>query len=167
MRTKSLGKIFFIWAVLFGLATFGFNKVLDYQRNPNRNPETRQTDKRTAEVRLLQNRMGHYVANGTINGQEVTFLLDTGATTISIPARVARRLGLKKGYPQRVNTANGSVTVFTTQLQIVTLGTIQLHDLRGDINPHMGGEEILLGMSFMKHLEIIQRNRQLLLRQQI
>lgn len=156
--------IYVAWILFLGLLTMGFNKLLENQNNPNQDVEVSYNDDRIAEVRLVQNRQGHYVANGKINGRTVTFLLDTGATQISIPENVANRLQLKKGYPSQAVTANGTIKVYSTELKSVSLGAITLHNLRGHINPHMEGDEILLGMSFMKHLEIIQRDRQLLLR---
>ncbi len=158
------GMIYMAWILFLGMLTMGFNKLLDKQNNPNQDVAVQYNDDKIAEVKLLQNRRGHYVANGKINGQTVTFLLDTGATQISIPESVAERLQLEKGYPGQAVTANGTVTVYSTELETVTLGAITLHDLRGHINPHMDGEEILLGMNFMRHLEIIQRNRELRLR---
>lgn len=164
--SKKIGQsmIYMAWILFIGIVAFGFNKLLDKQNNPNQNVAVNYNDDRIAEVKLLQNRRGHYVANGKINGQTVTFLLDTGATQISIPEKVAQRLRLKKGYPMQVNTANGSIKVFSTQLNSVSLGAITLNNLRGHINPFMEGDEILLGMNFMRHLEIIQRDKQLLLR---
>ena len=158
------GMIYMAWILFLGMLTMGFNKLLENQNNPNQNVEISYNADKIAEVKLLQNRYGHYVANGKINDKNVTFLLDTGATQISIPESVAKRLQLEKGYPGEVVTANGTVTVYSTELNTVTLGAITLHHLRGHINPYMEGEEILLGMNFMKHLEIIQRNRELLLR---
>ncbi|MCK5899141.1 MAG: TIGR02281 family clan AA aspartic protease, partial [Methylococcales bacterium] len=131
---------------------------------PNQSVEVKYDHDRIPEVMLKQNRRGHYVANGTINNQKVTFLLDTGATGISIPQGVAQRLQLKSGYPTQVNTANGTITVYSTELKTVSLGAIRLTNLRGHINPHMEGDEILLGMTFMRHLELIQRDQTLLLR---
>ena len=50
-----------------------------------------------AQVTLQQNRQGHYVTNGAINGTQVTFLLDTGATQVSIPGHIAETLSLQAG----------------------------------------------------------------------
>lgn len=120
-----------------------------------------------AEVILQRNRMGHYVANGEINNQPVRFLLDTGATSISLPAEVAQRLGLKGTRKHQVETANGTITVSATRLHQVSLGGITLHNVRAHINPHMDGEDVLLGMTFLKHLEMIQRGNTLTLRAEV
>ncbi|MDT8311763.1 MAG: retropepsin-like aspartic protease, partial [Methylophaga sp.] len=97
-------------------------------------------------------------------GHEVTFLLDTGATNISVPAGIAEAAGLKRGRPAMVGTANGVITVYQTQLDTVQLGSITLQAISANINPHMTDEIVLLGMSFMQHLEMIQREGTLTLR---
>jgi aspartyl protease family protein len=152
------------WIIFLGLLTLAFKKYLDRQNNPNQNPATHYNSDQIAEVTLLQNRQGHYLANGKINDITVTFLLDTGATHISIPEHIAQRLKLAKGFPSQTRTANGTITVYDTRLNSVSIGTIELNNIRASINPYMQGDEILLGMSFMKHLELIQRDRQLILR---
>jgi len=157
------GMIYIAWLLLLAMLTFGFNNYLDQQNNPNQNIAT-EWNHNTAEVRLKQNRYGHYVANGQINNIPVTFLLDTGATLISIPEQVAKKLHLKKGYPRQSRTANGTITVFDTRLDSASIGAIELKNIRASINPHMNGNEILLGMSFMKHLEIIQKGKELVLK---
>lgn len=157
--------IFGAWILGLALLVLLFQKYLDNEQNPNRQVETRLTDQGVREIVLKRNRYGHYVASGEINGHTVTFLLDTGASTISIPARVARRLGLREGLPYQVSTANGTATVYSTRLQTLSLGNIVVHDLRAHINPHMDEEEILLGMSVLKNLEMTQRGDTLTLRQ--
>ncbi|MDQ7091624.1 MAG: TIGR02281 family clan AA aspartic protease [Methylococcales bacterium] len=158
------GMIYLAWFLLLALLTLAANTLLEKQNNPNQNLASDALNNRMAEVILEQNRQGHYVATGRINTNKVTFLLDTGATQISIPEKIADQLHLKKGYPLQVMTANGSITVYSTDLKQVSLGSITLNNLKAHINPYMNGDEILLGMNFMRHLEIIQRNQQLSLR---
>ena len=151
------------WFFFLGLLTFFFNNYLSKQNNPNQNIDIAY-DNNIAEVRLHQNRYGHYVATGKINHKPVTFLLDTGATLISIPSSIAEKLQLKKGYPSQSRTANGTITVYGTNLDSVSIGAIELQNIRATINPYMEGEEILLGMSFMKHLEMAQKGNMMVLR---
>ena len=94
--TNKMAKIFvwIAWIIALALLMFVFQDVLDGQYNPNSRPVMRLTDTGQAEVILDQNRQGHYVARGTINEIPVTFLLDTGATQVSIPAHIAEQLGL-------------------------------------------------------------------------
>ena len=155
--------IYIAWLLFLALLTFGFNNYLEQQNNPNQFVITNFVDN-IAEVRLKQNRQGHYIANGQINHFPVTFMLDTGATLISIPETIADRLKLKKGFPIQSRTANGNITVYSTRLDSVSIGAIALHNIRATINPYMHGKEILLGMSFMKHLEMTQKGKQLTLK---
>lgn len=153
------------WLILLGLLTLYFGGMLDRQRNPNQQVVGQVLADGVREVVLHQNRSGHYVANGRINRQPVSFLLDTGATTVSVPAGLARRLGLPSGSPTAVQTANGVVTAYATRLQRVELGEIALTEVRAHINPGMEGDYVLLGMSFLKKLELTQRDGTLTLRQ--
>ncbi|MCK4494183.1 MAG: retroviral-like aspartic protease family protein, partial [Methylococcales bacterium] len=148
--------IYMAWMLLLVVLTIAANSWLETQQNPNQNLEIQYDHDRIPEVTLKQNRYGHYVATGKINDQKVNFLLDTGATSISIPQAVADNLQLTSGYPTKVNTANGTITVYSTVLKKVSLGAITLTNLRGHINPYMEGDEILLGMTFIRHLELIQ-----------
>ncbi len=153
------------WIVGLGLLTLVFGNVLDGQFNPNRQVATQIGNDGVREVVLQRNRYGHYVANGEINGHTVEFLLDTGASDVSIPQSVAAQLGLKRGQPLVYNTANGSITAYMTLIRDLCLGDIELQDIPASINPYKGDDTILLGMSFLKHLEFTQRGDTLIIRQ--
>ncbi len=159
------GMIYAAWVIALLMLTWLFNNYLERQHNPNQTVSSQLHNNGAREVTLKQNRQGHYIANGFINHQQVTFLLDTGATVISIPAHLAKTLLLPLGTKQRVRTANGDTIVYSTQLDSVRLGSIELHNLKASIAPKMAGKEVLLGMNFMKQIEMIQRNKQLTLRQ--
>jgi len=164
---RSIGKGMLIVSFSLGLMalTIFFNGVLQSQSNPNSEPEFSETDNGIKEVVLQRNRQGHYVANGTINGVPVTFLLDTGATDVAIPAAIARKAGLNQGYISQAATANGIIQVYSTILDELQLGNIRLHDIKASITPSMEGETILLGMSALKQIEFMQRGSNLTLRQ--
>lgn len=146
-----------VWVVLIGLMTWFAHQWYERSANPNQNLSSNLIDGQTA-IELKANRNGHYVATGLINGKEVVFLLDTGATSVSVPAAVASRIGLRGEYPQQVRTANGTITVQTTLLESVTLGGLNLQRVQGHINPGMQGEEVLLGMSFLRYFDLKTSN---------
>lgn len=148
------------WLILMGILYVYFEDQIQKKYDPN---HALGTDN-SGEVILKRNRQGHYVAPGLINGKPVIFLLDTGATTISVPQKVADSIGLVGRYKQQVRTANGMIEVSQTRLTTVTLGGITLNDIQGHINPHMESNTVLLGMSFMRNLEIIQKGDTLTLR---
>jgi len=152
------------WIVVLGILTVYFSRYLDQQNNPNKALSTSQTND-YKQVQLQRNRYGHYLANGMINSTEVVFLLDTGATDITIPEKIAQKLRLKAGIKIPVQTANGQTVVYATTLDSVSIGEIELHGVDANINPYMQGEEVLLGMSFLRHLDFAQQGEQLLIRQ--
>ncbi|MEM1112364.1 MAG: TIGR02281 family clan AA aspartic protease [Pseudomonadota bacterium] len=152
------------WVVFLVLGMFLFGDLLEKQFNPNHSPETR-SDDGVREVTLQRNRQGHYVTTGRINGEKVTFLLDTGATGVAIPAPVAQKLGLQRGRAYRTQTANGLSTSYATVLSEVSIGDIRLDNVEAGIAAGLNMEAILLGMSFLKHIEFSQRGDTLVLRQ--
>ena len=158
------GMYFAFWMVVLGLLTLLFNNWYERQQNPNQQLETRTTEG-YSEVALERNRYGHYLASGRINGHDVVFLLDTGASDVSVPQHIADRLGLKPGRRIPYQTANGTAYGYATQLDRVALGGIELRDVRGHINPNTDSDEVLLGMSFLRTLEFTQRGGTLTLRQ--
>ena len=150
------------WVLVLGLLTIAFTDVLDYQDNPNRELTLVAPP---SEVTLRRNRYGQYLAKGAINQRRVTFLVDTGATLVSVPLRLAQRLDLRRGASVPIETANGKTQAFLTRLDSVSLGKIKLHNIRALINPGQQGKEVLLGMSFLKQLEFTQKGRELTVRQ--
>ena len=168
-ETRRMGKhmLLLAWGVALAFLAYFFSGILDRQHNPNQAVESSINPAGMLEVQLLRNRMGHYVATGQINAEPVVFLVDTGATVVSVPARVAKRLGLEAGHPSYANTANGVIQTYTTRLETVGIGNIVLHDVSAHINPHMDSDEILLGMSFLKRLELVQQGNTLTLRQRL
>lgn len=166
MATQRLGKwmLYVAWAIFLGLLTFAFQQWLARERNPNRAPTTVR-DRESMSVSLKQNRQGHYYVSGSINDKPVEFIVDTGATDVSVPAELARALNLDRGMPEQLQTANGVVTGYATRLAQVRVGDIEQRDVRAHINPGMDGDEVLLGMSFLRRLEFTQRGDTLILRQ--
>ncbi|MEP0177190.1 MAG: TIGR02281 family clan AA aspartic protease [Paraglaciecola sp.] len=165
MQQSKMGKGMLIvaWVIGLGLLTLMFDEQLAEQFNPNADPIS-STLSNGVEVRLKQNRAGHYVTGGAINGQPVVFLLDTGATQVSVPMHQAQQLGLQLGRAARVQTANGSVQVAQTSINRLSIGDIQLFDVAAHLNPAVKSDEILLGMSALKQLEFTQKGEWLILK---
>ena len=164
-QPKQIGKsfAFIFWGILLVFFYFFFEDKLVEQINPNRAPESYSVGNQQLTV-LKRNRFGHYVTSGKINGHNVTFMLDTGATTVAVPSQVAEYLNLPKGAAVKVNTANGVATAYQTQLNKLTLGELEFYDVRASIVPGMQGEQILLGMSVLKQVEFSQVGDELTLK---
>ncbi len=163
---KRAGRVLLVlaWGAGLFLATRFFGAWEQRQENPNAIVSSQQGDG-FIEVQLQGNALGHFVATGQINGQAVQFMLDTGATDVAIPSAVAERLGLARGVPVTVSTANGRSEGYRTRLDSVRLGAIELRDVRALVAPGLDGEQVLLGMSALKKLEFTQRGGTMLLRQ--
>ncbi|MFN7088178.1 MAG: TIGR02281 family clan AA aspartic protease [Burkholderiales bacterium] len=146
--------------LLLGGLWLVFGQVIDARDNPNRHLAVA-----PGEVLVLKRGAhGHYIFPGEINGRPVTFLLDTGATLVSVPARLADELGLKAGAYQNSITANGTVTTRATRIARLAFGPFVVNDVPASLNPGMQDNRILLGMSVLKHLEFTQRGDTLELR---
>lgn len=163
---ESLGRFMTLaaWALALALLTWLFAGFLEDRADPNRNAQGQRGDGGAWELVLRRNSAGHYLARGRINDQPVTFLVDTGATEVGIPEALARRLGLAFGRAGVSRTAGGDVRTWSTRLRSLEVGGIQRRDLRAIILPELGGEEILLGMNFLKGLEMTQKGDTLTLR---
>lgn len=157
--------IYASWLVILGLLTLYFHRWIDQQDRPNRQLASAVTVDGVREVSLQRNRVGHYVSPGFINGHQVEFLIDTGASDVAIPAPLAADLGLRRNTPIDYQTANGVVQGYTTVVERIELGDIVLHNVRAGITPATKTSEVLLGMSFLQDLEFTQRAGILTLRQ--
>lgn len=163
---RGLGKTFtwLTWLAVLAVFSLLFDELIATQQNPNQSVDSFTNRNGVTEVKLKQNRYGHYVTNGEINGETVTFLLDTGATQVSVPGDVAERLALSGGRSYWVNTANGQVKVYQTTLSELRIGDIILYNVAAHINPAMQAEAILLGMSALKRIEFTQAGKTLTLK---
>ncbi|EJM76434.1 retropepsin-like aspartic protease family protein [Pseudomonas sp. GM55] len=163
---QRIGRVFMVlaWCAALFLATRFFGQWEARQQNPNVVVSSEQGEG-FIEVKLVSNVQGHFVASGQINGQPVDFMLDTGATDVSIPADVAKRLKLEEGFGVTLSTANGLSQGYRTRIERLQLGDIVLHDVRALVAPGLNGNQVLLGMSALNKLEFTQRGGTMLLRQ--
>ena len=146
--------------LVLGMFYFYFDSSLQARNNPNRGLKVAPG----IELVLKRGGDGHYVFPGTINGRPVSFLLDTGATLVSVPAHLAPELGLRAGAFQQSITANGTVSTRATLLDSLAFGPFDLRSVPASLNPGMTDNQVLLGMNVLKHLEFTQRGDTLILR---
>lgn len=98
---------------------------------------------------------GHFMADGQINGGAIRFLVDTGATAISIPASDANRLRIdyRNGQRGTTQTAAGPTTAFLVKLDTVRVGGIELQNVDA-IVIEQGLPIALLGNTFLNRMEM-------------
>jgi aspartyl protease family protein len=107
---------------------------------------------------------GNLVGFGSINGKDVRFLADTGATTVVIPEKIAQEIGLKKGAPVSFKTAGGIIVHLTTTLDTLKLGRIEMRNVAAAINPTMQDDIVLLGMSALGLMDMQMEQGRLVLK---
>ena len=102
---------------------------------------------------------GHFWTNGTINGKSVRFVVDTGATNVSMSESQAERLGLDYRNGQRgiSNTANGQVQAYRVPLTSVRVGEVEVYNVAATIVP-VPMDFVLLGNSFLTRFQMKREN---------
>jgi aspartyl protease family protein len=118
-----------------------------------------------APVTLNADGRGHFLTEGSINGAPVRFMVDTGATLVSMGAADAVRAGIlyRKGEPGMAMTANGPAQVWKVKLDSVKVGSITLRDVDGAVHS-TDLPLVLLGMSFLNRMEMKRDGDRMVLR---
>lgn len=112
-----------------------------------------------SQIVLSADSAGHFFTNGTINGKTVRFVVDTGATFVSMGAEQARQLGVDIARGQRgvSSTANGLMTAYKVKLASIRVGDVQLYDVDGLVS-QQPMEAVLLGNSFLTRFQMKREN---------
>ena len=107
------------------------------------------------EIVLAMGPGGHFNAAGSINGKPVSFMVDTGATTIALSQGEANRIGLdwKRGRPGLSSTANGPVPVYAVNLSSVRVGMVEIANVAAVVVPS-DMPQVLLGNSFLNRFSM-------------
>lgn len=107
-------------------------------------------------VRIQSGPGGHYLTPGRINGQPVKFMVDTGATAVSMNLPTARRLGLdyRNGRRVTISTASGVETAYQVTLRSVRVGGIEINSVEGIVSMGDFPSEILLGNSYLSRVDL-------------
>ena len=107
------------------------------------------------KVKIKADNSGQYVKHGEINGKLVEFLVDTGATYVSINSNLAKQLRIKyeDGKQLIMETAMGQDTAYEVTLKSVKIGDIELRNVTGIVSDKMT-DTVLLGMSFLGKLKV-------------
>lgn len=110
----------------------------------------------TATVVINRSPNSHFETNGFINGFPVKFMVDTGASFVSITDQLAQSAGIQGGEMVGLNTANGSIAARITRDNTVHIGKLTVDNvpvavgLRGLNRP----DQVLLGQSFLSKVDI-------------
>jgi aspartyl protease family protein len=97
---------------------------------------------------------GHVILEGAVNGANVRFLVDTGATFVALTMADAAAAGIGRGslnFNATMNTANGHTRAALVKLREVRLGQLSINDVPGVVQENLPYS--LLGMSFLKRVD--------------
>jgi aspartyl protease family protein len=150
-------KMFAAWVLIFLAAFVAFTLKDDFISLGKRViAETRGEGEvvvKGKELRVRQSLDGHFWITAKLNGENVRFLIDSGATTTSISVDTARRAGIEPGgvLPALVRTANGVVQVQRGRAERLEVGTIERRNLSVHISEAFGPMNVL-GMNFLSSL---------------
>ena len=111
---------------------------------------------------------GHFVTQGMVNGGVLTFLVDTGASLVTMAASDASRLGIdwRSGIRSAAGTANGPVTFYRVRIASLKIGEIVVNNVEAGVQESgLPAGIALLGMSFLSRTEIQQTGPSMVLTQ--
>lgn len=115
------------------------------------------------ELVLPAARDGHFYLDGEVNGARVRFLVDTGASYVTINDSAAQAAGIPGGTPASFETAAGRVTGHIARGQRLKLACLEVSDVSVAVNPALG-PVALLGQNVLRRFEVVQTRQQLTLR---
>ena len=110
------------------------------------------------ETRIPMHSDGHYWLDAEINGQRASFLVDTGATLTAVSEDTAQMAGLEArdgGLPIRLQTANGAVPAYLTNIEELRFGNVAARGLDAVIAPGLG-ETNVIGMNLLSRLASVR-----------
>jgi len=107
---------------------------------------------------------GHFRLRGFINNHPAVFLVDTGATYISVSDDFARRANLQAGSLVKLNTANGVRAGQLVKGVTVIVGSFAVPAATVAVGTTGQGGDVLLGQSFLRNFDITMNDRQMVIR---
>jgi aspartyl protease family protein len=111
-------------------------------------------------VVLNANTYGHFQAVAEINGQQLEFMTDTGATYVALSYETAQKLGLTQNlrFNGRSTTANGVARVASIEIEQIRIGEIAVKGVQAVVAEPGRMTQNLLGMSFIRQLSGFELN---------
>jgi aspartyl protease family protein len=161
-KTARLGAfaIAAVWLAVAGVLYLVFDRM-----EQNRQASLKPYALSSGDLVIPRQRDGHFHVEGEVNRQPVRFLVDTGASHVSVSQALARQAGLPPGQDIRLHTANGQMTGQLVQQVPVRAGHLALNNTAITVGLQgMPPDQALLGQAFLKHFDIEIRRNEMVLR---
>ena len=153
-------------AVLVGLGTYMAQMADKISPAPaSASPSPKKADTETVaqasgrSLNIPPDARGHFQTDGRIEGQRISFMIDTGASLVALNEKSAARFGLRPSrsdYNAIVSTANGTIKAARARLAMIELGGLVVRDVDALVLPDEALSENLLGLSFLSKLKRFQ-----------
>jgi aspartyl protease family protein len=156
LKLAPLGIILF-WALIMG----GLYLAMNHYLQPRQAVVSANGD-----LVIPRDRDGHFYAQGMVNGRAVKFLIDTGASLVTVSESFARQALLPRGEPATFNTANGDLRGRIVSGMPVSVGPVRVSNIRVGVGLVGQAEEgaALLGQSFLSKFDVLLQKDQMVLR---
>jgi aspartyl protease family protein len=149
-----------VWLAVAGVLYLVFERM-----EQNRQTSLKPYALSSGDLVIPRQRDGHFHVLGEVNRQPVSFLVDTGASHVSVSQALATQAGLPKGQPITLSTANGERPGQLVRNVPVRAGHLVLNDTTVTVGlAGMHPEQALLGQAFLKHFDIEIRRDEMVLR---
>ena len=155
LKWGPLGIVVF-WIVIMGAVYGGIQHVMKPRQV---------TVSMTGDMTIARARDGHFYVSGLVAGQPVTFLVDTGASLVTVSQEFADAAGLDVGTPTRFHTANGVIDGRVVADVPVSIGPAAVSGVRVAVGlVGSGRDKALLGQSFLSRFQITMTRDEMVLR---
>ncbi len=114
------------------------------------------SDAGARRVALSSDSRGHFQVDARVDGRDIGFLVDTGATVIALTEKDAARIGIRpfdSDYTMQVNTANGPAKAARARINRIEIGGVVVRDVDALVMPDKALGQNLLGMAFLSKLK--------------
>ena len=162
-KTARLGALAIaaVWLAVAGVLYLVFDQI-EQKRQASLKPYALSS----GDLVIPRQRDGHFHVDGEVNRQPVRFLVDTGASHVSVSQALATQAGLPEGQSITLHTANGQRPGQLVRSVPVRAGHLVMNDTSVTVGlTGMPPEQALLGQAFLKHFDVEIRRDEMVLRQ--
>lgn len=145
------------WLLIFGVIFVGYSyrdELAGVGRRVSGNLFAQSSQTEGGTLRVPMSEDGHFWVNAKVNGTELRFLVDSGATTTGLSTAAAQAANIQvdeSGFPVMLETANGTAEARRARIERLEIGPIRSRDLAVLVSPGLGSTN-LLGMNFLSSL---------------
>lgn len=147
-----------LWIAIFATMFLGFSmrdEISQLWQRAKFAALGRAVDTESGEIRIAMGADGHFWTDAAVNGRNIRFLIDSGATFTAISSDTAARSGVtidESGFPVLIQTANGAIHARRGRIERFSIGPIVRDDVAVTISSELGDTN-LLGMNFLSTLK--------------